>query len=238
MLEIERWVNNPSSKFELIVETTKWQPPENLKLYDFTQQVASGRTRIDIIRNGYVNYGVYNAQAGIEDIDYEIIEPGEEFSYINTIKPQPNGQMQSGRQIAVGICNSTTTLFRAVLEAGFPITERQSHTFSVKSYEWNYPINIVDAAYFTTPEVDLRFVNDLDYPILLRSEISRKDDGYQYHTIHVLTSSENVTREVKLTNWKIIYRYSAWTYKGTFDRIVTEKSGEIVREETFTSAYH
>jgi len=234
---ILEWLEDPEGFFPLKYKMTTWQEPVGYEILDFTKLVGSGKTRVDIIRNGGLNEGVFFAQAGVEDMHNRIILPGEEFSYIGAINPQPNGQMESGRYIGWGICNATTTLFRAAIEAGLPILERQNHTWSVESYKWGYPVNLVDAAYYTSPEVDLVFKNDMNYPIILRSKIERKNDGFQYHTISVYTSSHAPTRTVELTNWKIWDVYSEWAYKGSFDRYVSVK-GKVIRKDTFQSHYH
>jgi vancomycin resistance protein YoaR len=238
--QIELWLKNPTNTFPLVREDTDVPKIEStLEIMDFTKLVASGKTRIDLIRDGVPNRRVPNAQAGVEEMQNRIIQPGEEFSYIDALDLHPGGKTGNGRQIGGGVCNATTTLFRAVLEAGFPITERHYHLFYVQSYEWGgYPINIVDAGYYTYQGIreDLKFVNDLPYPVLLRVDIHRDDSGYQFHTINVYTSSKSPDRKVELTNWKKWSIVSKYRFSASFDRIVYT-NGVITRTDTFMNKY-
>lgn len=213
------WLKDP--KKELEIETQKTSPnilTFGKEIIDFTNLIGEGKSRIDLIRNGAPNFIVAYTQYGLEEIDYLVIEPGREFSYIDFIQPN-NGMTKSGRPIAPGICNSTTTLFRAILESGLKVTDRSYHAFYVPSYEWGYPYNIVDAAYFTNPDVDFKFKNDTDFPILIKVEFSR-DSDYQYNTVKIYTSSEAPKRDVEITNWKIWDKYSKTNFKGSFDRVI------------------
>jgi len=202
---------------------------------DFTQQIGMGNTRIELERDGFDNIVLAYTMFGLDEINREVINAGEEFSYIKTIDPQPNGTTKSGRPIASGICNSTTTLFRAVLEAGLPVKDRSYHAYYVPSYEWGYPLNIVDAAYYTNPKVDFKFKNNSEYPILIRIEYS-KDSDYQYNTVKILTSSNFEKRTVELTNWKIWDKFSSTNFKGSFDRIVST-NGQVLFQDNFFSHY-
>lgn len=64
-----------------------------------------------------------------------------------------------------GICQVATTAFRAAFFGGFPIVERYPHTYRVGWYE--PPVGL-DATVFT-PDVDMRFKNDLPFPIIIDS---------------------------------------------------------------------
>lgn len=207
----------------------------DLPIIDYTQQIGVGNTRIELVRNGIENFIIAYTMFGLDEVDKYVIESGEEFSYIEAIAPQQNGTTKSGRPIAGGICNSTTTLFRAALEAGLPVTDRSYHAYYVPSYEWGYPLNIVDAAYYTDPKVDFKFKNDTHYPILIKVEYS-KDSDYQYNTVKLLTSSQATKRSVELANWKIWDKYSSKNFKGSFDRTVIE-NGEILFKDNFYSHY-
>ncbi|MGQ0604114.1 MAG: VanW family protein [Anaerolineales bacterium] len=75
------------------------------------------------------------------------------------------------RGVGGGVCQVSTTLFRAVWFGGFPIVERNSHAYRVGYYEqntgaWQGPG--LDAAVFT-PLVDLKFTNDTPYWLLMET---------------------------------------------------------------------
>lgn len=73
-----------------------------------------------------------------------------------------------------GVCQVSTTLFRTILMAGFPVTERYSHAYRVGYYEnGDGPVHLgagFDATVFF-PEVDLKFVNDSPYWILMETQV-------------------------------------------------------------------
>ena len=237
VVSIYSWINSSNlDSNPLIYKVVK---PEVLSLglpiLDFTQKIGEGKTRIELIRNGYDNFVIAYTMFGLDEINKTVVNSGEEFSYIKAIQPQSNGTTKSGRPIAGGICNSTTTLFRAVLESGLKVVDRSYHAFSVPSYEWGYPLNIVDAAYFTTPVVDFKFKNDSEYPILLKVSYS-KDSDYQYNTVEILTSSKAQKRQVELSNWKVWDKFSTTNFKGSFDRTVSE-NGQVLFKDNFYSHY-
>ncbi|MCS7317988.1 MAG: VanW family protein [Candidatus Dojkabacteria bacterium] len=234
--KIKTWLHsNRNENIEPVIEIL---PPKvtrmNLEILDFTKKIGEGKTRLHKIINNS-NNEIFFAEQGMYEIDKTVVYPNQIFSYIDAINPQ-NGITKHGRLIGSGICNATTTLFRAVLESGLPVIERHYHARNYPSYAWGYPLNIVDAAYLTSPRVDLRFQNDLKYPILFKIEITQ-DNEYQYHTIKVYTSSKAPDRKVELLNWRKFNVYSDTVFSGSFDRKVYE-NGILIREETFYSKYN
>jgi vancomycin resistance protein YoaR len=236
---IDRWLNDQQTNLETIVNEIQAPERHQGNVYNLTNLYAEGKSRIDIIRDGRENRALGYAHVGLEEIDDQILMPGEEFSFIRSINLGPDGLTEEGYGIGGGICNSTTTLFRAALEAGFPITQRSPHTFYVTSYEWGYEENIVEATYNTDPQVDFRFRNDLNYPVMLDFEFFRPGDNYQYHTVKVLTDPRAEKREVEIGNWNIQGRDGAddKIFRGSFDRII-KKDGRVVQTDTFESNYY
>lgn len=234
---INAWINSEDLQTNPIIYTiTKPKILDySLPIYHFTKLIGQGTTRIELKRNGFDNFVIPYTMFGLDEINKTIVNAGEEFSYLNTIQPQPNGTTKSGRPINGGICNSTTTLFRAILETGLPVTDRSYHAYNVESYSWGYPLNIVDAAYYTKPQVDFKFKNDLEDPILIMIEYS-KDEDYQYNTVKIYSSSIIQKREVELENWKVWDKFSATNFKGSFDRTVSI-DGKVIFTDSFYSHY-
>ena len=71
-----------------------------------------------------------------------------------------------------GLCQVATTLFRASLASGLPITARQNHSYRVSYYE---PAG-TDASIYD-PWPDVRFINDTGNDILIQAKVE-KDDVY------------------------------------------------------------
>lgn len=74
------------------------------------------------------------------------------------------------RVLAGGLCQVSTTLFRAASNAGLEITRRQGHSHIVNFYE-----NILgfDATVFT-PDIDFRFRNDTTGPLYITTQTDTK----------------------------------------------------------------
>jgi len=107
-----------------------------------------------------------------------VIPPGGEFSFneylgwVVDATGYAEGYIIVGNQTQVdvggGVCQVSTTVFRAAFNAGFPITERHAHGYRVSYYE---PPLGWDATVFS-PWVDLKFKNDTQNYYLVESEVN------------------------------------------------------------------
>ena len=126
---------------------------------------------------------VFNVNLAASRINGVIVPPGEEFSFNNSV-----GQIsrQTGYQTAYvisegrtvlgdggGVCQVSTTVFRAAMNFGFPITERKSHAYRVGYYEQDSPPGI-DATIFS-PSTDFKFLNDTGHHILIQTKVDTKN---------------------------------------------------------------
>ncbi|WP_278912953.1 VanW family protein [Deinococcus wulumuqiensis] len=108
-------------------------------------------------------------------IDGTVVAAGEDFSFLQalgSISPENGfvgGLIISGGRtvdgLGGGVCQVSTTAFRALYQAGLPIVERNQHSYRVKYYE---PQVGFEAAVYD-PGVDLKMKNDTGAPILVRS---------------------------------------------------------------------
>ena len=73
-----------------------------------------------------------------------------------------------------GVCQVSTTFFRAALNTGLPITERHAHAYRVGYYE-NDSGPGLDATIFS-PDVDLKIKNDTPGAILIQTEIDKENN--------------------------------------------------------------
>ena len=115
---------------------------------------------------------IRNIEVAAEKFDGLVIPPGEIFSFNAGVEDvsSANGFEDSliiwGDQTAVGVgggvCQVSTTIFRAAYEGGFPIIERYNHGYVVS---W-YGDPGLDATIFT-PTVDFRFRNDTPAYLLI-----------------------------------------------------------------------
>ena len=115
---------------------------------------------------------IRNIEVAAEKFDGVVIPPGEIFSFNNIVEDvsAANGFEDSliiwGDRTAVGVgggvCQVSTTVFRAAYQAGFPVVERYNHGYVV---DW-YGEPGLDATIYT-PTVDFRFRNDTDAYLLI-----------------------------------------------------------------------
>ena len=120
---------------------------------------------------------VHNIQIGAAALNGVLLKPGETFSTLNKLG-EINAESGYLPELVIknnttvpdfggGLCQVSTTLFRATLNAGLKITERQNHSYRVSYYE--PPIGM-DASIFD-PSPDFKFVNNYDHYILIQSYI-------------------------------------------------------------------
>lgn len=127
---------------------------------------------------GSIPNRIYNISLAASRINGSLIKPGEEFSFNEAVGDISSFTgykqayvIQNGRTVlgdGGGVCQVSTTLFRALLNAGLPITERHPHAYRVGYYEQdNLPG--MDASVYN-PTLDLRFKNDTKNYILIQAE--------------------------------------------------------------------
>ncbi len=183
---------------------------------------------------GSHNARVHNINTGAAKFNGTIIKPGEEFSFNNILGEvndktgyQPELVIKSGRVVPEyggGLCQLSTTVFRAAILAGLPILERRPHSFPVKYYN---PQGF-DATIY--PGVsDLRFVNDTGGHILLQTRI----DGTKL-IVELYGSSDG--RQVTLDGPHQYDQRANGAMKAYFIRTISYADGSK-KDERFDSNY-
>ena len=135
------------------------------------------------------SFRIHNIQVGAQILDGSLIKPGEEFSFNRYLGPiEYDRGFVDGLviiddstvdAIGGGICQVSTTMFRAAFLAGLPIRERHKHLYRVRYYEHgDFPIGF-DASIWQ-PVLDLRFVNDTEGHIMIRTVFSRRRNSLKF----------------------------------------------------------
>lgn len=114
-------------------------------------------------------YRVTNIREGARRMHGILIPPGDEFTFngvLGTVDGStgfvPGAIIKQDRiqqEWGGGLCQVSTTMFRAAFWSGLPITERHEHSFRIPWYEELGEPPGFDAAIYTGWH-DLRFVND------------------------------------------------------------------------------
>ncbi len=121
---------------------------------------------------GSASFRVQNIVAGSKQLDNIYIAPGEVFDFnrrvqISTQLGFVDGYIIKGglleKDIGGGICQVSTTLFRAAYNAGLPITQRNFHSYRVQYYD---PVGFEATVY--SPYKNLKFRNDTGAPLFLQ----------------------------------------------------------------------
>ncbi len=130
---------------------------------------------------------IHNIQVAAARFHGYLVAPGQVFSMGEVLGDVSldNGYAESLiiygdrtiRGVGGGVCQVSTTLFRTVFFAGYPIVERHPHAYRVLYYEQtaNGSLNArwagLDATVYV-PLVDFKFRNDTPYWILMEVEVN------------------------------------------------------------------
>ncbi len=151
-----------------------------------------------------------------------------------------------------GICQVSTTLFRAALNAGLPIIERYAHAYRVGYYE-NDSKPGLDATVFS-PSVDLKIKNDTNAYILIETEVDEENNLLYFRLFGKKDNRRSEINNISL--WDVspppppIYQddptlkkgvtkqidFSAWGAKASFDYKVY-KNDKLTIDEKYYSFY-
>lgn len=129
---------------------------------------------------------IQNIQAAASQFHGLLVAPGETFSMASALGDisLDNGYAeawiiygdQTIKGVGGGVCQVSTTLFRAAFFTGFPIVERYAHAYRVSYYERvvggaiDSNLAGLDATVYA-PIVDLKFTNDTPYWLLMETYV-------------------------------------------------------------------
>jgi len=203
---------------------------------------------------------VHNIVAAARKLDGVVVPPGEVFSfnqhvgYVTAANGFEDSLIIWGDRTAVGVgggvCQVSTTVFRAALFGGFPIVERWAHGYVVS---W-YGEPGMDATVYV-PTVDFKFRNDTDHFLLIKAivDLERGKLTFRFYgtkpdrTVEVSPPViENVrppekpmyledlalpTGTIKQVEWPVDGR------DATVRRVVRDAEGKVISDQKFVSHY-
>ncbi len=203
-----------------------------------------------------------NIALAASKFDGVVIPPGAIFSFNEHLGPvtAEEGYDESliiyGDRTTVGIgggvCQVSTTAFRTAFYGGFELLERWAHGYRVGWYETNAQPGL-DATIYT-PDVDLKFRNDSDYYLLVKTETDLENGTLTFKFYGTATGREVIVGEPVQSNLvkhgSAIYEETAnlaagiikqvdWAKDGmdvTVSRIVKD-GAIIVHEDEISSQY-
>lgn len=238
------------------------QPQKSLKdtnTFGINEQIGFGDSYYD----HSIPTRIKNVSLATSRVTNILVAPGKEFSFNKTLGDvsratgfEPayiirNGLTELGD--GGGVCQVSTTLFRAVLNAGLDVTLRLPHSYRVSYYELDRKPGIDATVY--AGNVDFRFINDSPNYILIHGEADPKK-LYMYYSIYG-TSDGRHTEIVDHTTWdysppppvqyivdeslppgaKKQIDWSAAGIKAKFTNVIYDAQDNVIREDTYTSNY-
>ncbi|MBN1263392.1 MAG: VanW family protein [Candidatus Pacebacteria bacterium] len=205
---------------------------------------------------------IHNLTLASTKLNGLLIAPGQEFSLnqvLGEISETTGYQkayiIKAGRTVlgdGGGVCQASTTLFRAVLSTGLPVLERHAHAYRVSYYEQNSAVGL-DATIYD-PTADLKFKNDTGAFILIQTKVDTAAKKLTYDFYGTADGRKAILSPTRIWDQlpppPALYQedpnlpsgttkqidWPAWGSKTAFDWQVT-RDGEILHEQTFYSYY-
>jgi len=212
--------------------------------------------------SGSIANRIHNIALAASRVNGTIVPNGQVFSFNNTVGDvsKLTGYKEAyiikeGKTIlgdGGGVCQVSTTLFRAILNSGLPIAERHPHSYRVAYYEQGSPPGLDATVY--SPSYDLKFKNDSGHAILVQAYADLQaatltfdlygtaDERKVTITKPIITnqtpSPEDRYQDDPTLPLGVIKQidFKAAGAKVTFSRTV-EKDGKIILSDTFVSNY-
>ena len=129
----------------------------------------------------------HNIEVGVSKLTGILIAPGEQFSMVKALGPvtEKAGYLKEFvikedrtiKELGGGLCQLATTLFRTILDAGLPVTERINHRYVISYYGPG-----LDATIYG-PHPDLRFVNDTGNYLLLQGTSRNNEATFELYGV-------------------------------------------------------
>jgi len=176
----------------------------------------------------------FNIKLGAEKLNGTLIGPNEEFSFLETLgEVGPKEGFQYGlvikgkeliKEYGGGLCQVSTTTFRAAMHSGLKITERAPHSLPVRYYD---PQGF-DAAIYG-PYLDLKFINDTPSNVLIQAKVEGTKLFFEFYG-----TPDN--RVVKIEGPNEYERNPDGSLKTILTREIY-KEEELIATNTFRSSY-
>ncbi|OOV14055.1 VanW family protein [Deinococcus sp. LM3] len=148
-----------------------------------------------------------NILVGASKLDNFFIAPGHEFNFneeigqIDASTGFVKGFVISGgtltKEDGGGICQVSTTVFRALYQAGLPITERHEHSHRVKYYD---PVGYEATVY--APSKNLRMKNDTGQHLFIQASWDTARETLRFDVFGANTGREVTVSRPVITDFK------------------------------------
>jgi vancomycin resistance protein YoaR len=231
---LESNLKNNLQENAIALDVEKIEPQvntDNVDDFGIKQLIGSGTSNFA----GSPKNRIFNINVALESFQGQLIKRGEEFSF-TTILGEVDEEHGYKEELVIknnetipefggGVCQVSTTMFRAALNTGLKITERHNHAYPVSYYNPQGS----DATIYV-PKPDLRFVNDTPAYIFINTKV----EGTRL-TIEMYGTSDE--RQVELDGPHITEKTPDNKMKTILTQIIKDKDGEEIRRAVFKSFY-
>lgn len=204
---------------------------KNISKLGITKLIGTGTSNFA----GSPKNRIFNLTLGAKKFNGAVIKPGQEFSFTGLLGEVdastgylPELVIKENKTVpdyGGGICQVSTTAFRAAVNTGLQVTERHQHSYAVQYYA---PQG-TDATIYV-PKPDLRFVNNTPGHILIETKIQGNILTFNFY-------GTDDGRRVETKGPTIYDRKSDGSMKASWTQIVYAKDGKEMINKTFNSIY-
>lgn len=221
----------------LTVTTTKAEVSDaNLDNLGIKELISEGMTYFP---NSPPNR-MHNIRLGTSKFNGVLVKPGQVFSFddnlgeVSAASGYTEGLVILGdheeKQAGGGLCQVSSTAYRAALLAGLPILARTNHAFAVDYYTAPYGVPGVDATIYL-PGVDMKFLNDTGHYILIQTELVGTTLKFRFYGTKV---KSGVIRGPQFVSGSLNATVPSHT---VFYRDVVDLNGKVTKTDEINTYY-
>jgi vancomycin resistance protein YoaR len=181
-----------------------------------------------------------NVRVGAKQFNGVLLKPGEVFSFGQILGDVGPAQGYAPGLIILGdheekaygggLCQVSSTAYRAALLAGLPILQRTNHAFAISYYTAPFGVPGVDATIFY-PQVDMKFLNDTGHYILIQTQMSGTTLKFDFYGTK---TKSGVIRGPQYVSGNADPTIPSHT---VFYRDVLDLSGAVIKTDTVNTYY-
>jgi len=226
-----------------------------------TTEIAKTMGITGVVSSYTTTYGgtpgrLSNVQLVAKLIDGALIKPGGTFSFNDTTGERTaakgfqeapviiNGELQNG--LGGGICQVSTTVFNAAFDAGLPINARTNHALYISHYPLGRDATV------NYPDLDLRFSNDTDHWLLLRTFVGAGSLTVNLYGTPLNRRVESTTAPLEVTGpvpvketddpllqkgKRVVDEFGSPPRQTSVERLVYAANGKVLYDNTWRSSY-
>jgi vancomycin resistance protein YoaR len=230
---VEKAIAGGLSQASLVVDTVEPNVKEvsDINALGVGKLIATGETNF----SGSPVNRRKNIEVGVSRYHGLLIPPGKEFSFDDHLGPV-DGEHGFTKELVIktnvtipefggGLCQVSTTMFRAAVQAGLDITARRNHAYAVRYY--GKPG--FDATIYP-PYTDFRFINNTPGYILIQARVDGNSVIFEFW-------GTDDGRQVSITGPTSYDWQPDGSVKATLTEHVAKADGSVLLDQTFYSRY-